>query len=115
MDTSRETEQERSDAWRWILGAGGAALALAFFANRVDRYMENAPARDRGHAEMMRELRTAQTSLPSRVTDDRLKVRIPTDATRWSVQGADKSSHEEPSSHEAAAGHEGGEHEDHDH
>ncbi len=77
MDTHRETEKERADAIRWLCGAGAGALALSFFAYSVDRYMESASTRDRAHSDMLAEIRSAQTSLPSRVTDDRLKVRIP--------------------------------------
>lgn len=82
MDTKRETEKEKADALRWIIGAGIGAVGLATFAYSVDRYQESATARDRAHSEMLRELRVAQTTLPSRTTDDRLKVRIPMDAPR---------------------------------
>ena len=63
---------EVSGGIKWLICAGAAAVALSatlFWAD--DTVMGGAIARDKHHAEQMRELRVAQSSLPSRVTDER--------------------------------------------
>ena len=67
-------EIENKDAGAWFLFAGLAALLLSFFLFRVDNYQSNAKGRDYTHAQMMREMRIAQSSLPSRVTDARQEM-----------------------------------------
>jgi hypothetical protein len=67
--------KEAAGAITWLLCAGGAALALsAFLFWADDTVMGGAQARDKAFAEQMKELRVAQSSLPSRVTDDRQKL-----------------------------------------
>lgn len=67
MDVSRE--EERS-AHLWFLIAGTFAVGLSVFLTCVDQGLTNSP-RERELASTLRELRTAQTSLDSRVTDQR--------------------------------------------
>lgn len=58
--------------FKWLLGAGAAALGLSlalFWAD--DSVMGKARQRDIAHNVQLRELRIAQSSLPSRVTDER--------------------------------------------
>jgi hypothetical protein len=88
-------ESKTSDstgAFKWLIGAGAAAIALSIFLFWADNtVMGGAAARDRHHAEQMRELRTAQASLPSRVTDDRQTLPL-------SIEG-DESDTYEPAAH----------------
>jgi hypothetical protein len=66
---------EARDGIKWLARMGAFALALSatlFWADHV--VMGGAAARDKHHAEQMKELRVAQSSLPSRVTDDRQKL-----------------------------------------
>lgn len=66
---------EARDGIKWLLRVGGLALLLSGFLFWVDEVvMGGAVARDKHHAEQMRELRVAQSSLPARVTDDRQKL-----------------------------------------
>jgi hypothetical protein len=63
---------EVNGAIRWLLGAGAAAIGLSialFWAD--DSVMGKAKERDIAHNAEMRELRIAQYSLPSGVTDER--------------------------------------------
>lgn len=63
---------EIQGSYKWLLFAGGLALILSctlFWAD--NSIMGSAKERDIEHAAKMRELRTAQASLPARVTDDR--------------------------------------------
>jgi hypothetical protein len=63
---------EVSGGIKWLLGAGAAAIGLSlalFWAD--DSVMGKAKERDIAHNAAMRELRIAQSSLPSGVTDER--------------------------------------------
>ncbi len=65
-DKSKQAQLARN----WLLGAGIAALALISFLVWTDNYLTNS----KGEQELntvLKEIRTAQTSLPSRVTDNR--------------------------------------------
>ena len=67
-----ETQSEELLSGRsWFIGAGVAALILSFCLFRVDEYLSQGPVREHEHNERMRALRTAQLSVPSRVTDSR--------------------------------------------
>lgn len=66
---------EAQDGIKWLVRMGAFALALSATLFWVDQFvMGGAVARDKHHAEQMRELRVAQSSLPARVTDDRQKL-----------------------------------------
>ena len=63
---------EENGAVRWLLGAGAAAIGLSlvlFWAD--DSVMGNAKERDVAHNAQLRQLRVAQSGLPSGVTDER--------------------------------------------
>jgi hypothetical protein len=63
---------EVNGAYRWLLGAGAAAIGLSlalFWAD--DSVMGKAKERDVAHNAQLRELRVAQAGLPSGVTDQR--------------------------------------------
>ena len=63
---------EVNGAFRWLLGAGAAAIGLSlalFWAD--DSVMGKAKERDIAHNVQLRELRVAQSGLPSGVTDER--------------------------------------------
>jgi hypothetical protein len=63
---------EVNSAYRWLLGAGAAAIGLSlvlFWAD--DSVMGKAKERDIAHNAQLRELRVAQSSLPSGVRDER--------------------------------------------
>jgi hypothetical protein len=63
---------EVNGAIRWLLGAGAAAIGLSialFWAD--DSVMGKAKERDIAHNAQLRDLRIAQSSLPSGVTDER--------------------------------------------
>lgn len=58
------------DGIRWFFIAGTAALALSLFLFFVDEGLSNSKSEQR-LAETLRELRTAQASLPSGAVDPR--------------------------------------------
>jgi len=63
---------EATGGVKWLIGAGAAAIGLSiclFWAD--DSVMGKAKERDIAHNAEMRELRIAQYSLPSGVTDER--------------------------------------------
>ncbi len=63
---------EVNGAFRWLLGAGAAAIGLSlalFWAD--DSVMGKAKERDIAHNAQLRELRLAQSALPAGVTDER--------------------------------------------
>lgn len=63
---------EVNGAFRWLLGAGAAAIGLSLFLFWADdSVMGKAKERDIAHNAQLRELRIAQSSLPSGVTDER--------------------------------------------
>jgi hypothetical protein len=63
---------EVNGAFRWLLGAGAAAIGLSLFLFWADEsVMGKAKERDIAHNAKLRELRVAQSSLPSGVTDER--------------------------------------------
>lgn len=63
---------EVNGAFRWLLGAGAAAIGLSLFLFWADdSVMGKARERDIAHNAQLRELRVAQSALPSGVTDDR--------------------------------------------
>ena len=78
----------------WLLCAGAAALALCTFLFWADNtVMGGAQARDKAFAEEMKELRVAQSSLPSRVTDDRQKLTLTIEAESNSGIDSHEASH----------------------
>jgi hypothetical protein len=63
---------EVNGAIRWLLGAGAAAIGLSLFLFWADdSVMGKAKERDIAHNAQLRDLRIAQSSLPSGVTDER--------------------------------------------
>jgi len=90
---------EGKDAIKWIVCAGGAAVALAVILFWTDTsYMSGSTARDRAHNAQMRELRAAQASVPGDVTDSRQT--IPLDIEHMPGHQADASAH--PAEHNHA-------------
>ena len=74
---------EVNGAFRWLLGAGAAAIGLSLFLFWADEsVMGKAKERDIAHNAQLRELRVAQSALPSGVTDERqlLPLQIEADA-----------------------------------
>ena len=63
--------KEAQGAARWFFGAGAAALAFSGFMAITD-YKLSHSKREQILGATLRELRIAQSSLPSRVTDRRL-------------------------------------------
>jgi hypothetical protein len=59
-----------SDAQRWFFGAGLAAVLLSILLAMVDYRLSHSKG-EQVLGSTLRELRTAQSSLPSRVTDTR--------------------------------------------
>jgi hypothetical protein len=57
-------------AKNWLIGAGIAALCLISFLVWADDYLINSK-KEEELTKRLAEIRTAQTSLPSRVTDNR--------------------------------------------
>lgn len=63
---------EATSGITWLIGAGAAAIGLSLFLFWADdSVMGKAKERDIAHNAAMRELRIAQSSLPSGVTDER--------------------------------------------
>ncbi|MEZ4755072.1 MAG: hypothetical protein R3A13_12385 [Bdellovibrionota bacterium] len=60
----------RSLGFRWLFGAGFVAIALAYTLFNVDLTLTSSDVEIK-RAETILTLRGAQTTLPSRVTDDR--------------------------------------------
>ncbi len=58
------------DASTWLIGAGAFGVALSVFLALADYGMSRSTGEQR-LGNTLRELRTAQASLPSRVTDER--------------------------------------------
>ena len=74
---------EVNGAFRWLLGAGAAAIGLSLFLFWADEsVMGKAKERDIAHNAQLRELRVAHSALPSGVTDERqlLPLQIEADA-----------------------------------
>ncbi len=61
---------EASDGYRWFFGMGLVAVCFAIFLATVDQRLSQSD-RERVLGATLKELRTAQASLPSRVTDSR--------------------------------------------
>ena len=59
-----------ADAFRWIIGAGAFALLLTAFLIAADYGLSHSD-REKRLGETLRELRTAQASMASHVTDQR--------------------------------------------
>jgi hypothetical protein len=57
-------------AIRWFFGAGAAAIIFALFLVWADDYLANSTSEKR-LSNILREIRTAQSSLPSNVSDQR--------------------------------------------
>ncbi len=62
--------QIASDARRWFFGAGLMAILLSIFLAMTDYKLTHSD-REQVLGATLKELRTAQSSLPSRVTDER--------------------------------------------
>ena len=58
------------DAFTWLIGAGAFAVALSVFLALADYGMSRSDGEQR-LGNTLREIRTAQASLPARVTDER--------------------------------------------
>ncbi len=67
MENSPEIEKA---GLRWFFGAGIIALGFSIFLACVD-FRLSTSNREQQRTKMLREIREAQTSLDSRVTDDR--------------------------------------------
>jgi|688.fasta_scaffold1985958_1 hypothetical protein len=64
--------KESRDGITWLLCAGGIAILFSISLYCADEHvMGKATERDHKHAAEMAELRTAQVSVPGRVTDER--------------------------------------------
>ena len=77
---------EVNGAFRWLLGAGAAAIGLSlalFWAD--DSVMGKAKERDIAHNVQLRELRVAQSGLPSGVTDERQTLPLEIEAEAQGV------------------------------
>ena len=61
----------KSDAYRWILMAGGGAVLLSCFLAWADYTLSHSDY-DRRLGETLRELRTAQSSMASGAVDSRI-------------------------------------------
>ncbi len=57
-------------ATKWFFGAGAAALVLCLFLVWADDYLSNSKGEEQLR-QSLHTLRTAQSSIPSRVTDER--------------------------------------------
>ena len=62
--------KEAADGYRWFFGMGLVAICFAIFLATVDKRLSESDSERRLGA-ALRELRTAQAGLPSRVTDSR--------------------------------------------
>ena len=63
---------EANGAFKWLFGAGAAAIGLSLFMFWADdTVLGNAKQRDIAHNAQLRELRVAQSALPAGVTDER--------------------------------------------
>jgi hypothetical protein len=63
---------EATGGFKWLVGAGAAAIGLSLFLFWADdSVMGKARERDIAHNAELRELRVAQSALPSGVTDER--------------------------------------------
>ena len=65
-----DTLKIESDGWRWFFIAGGAAVLLTLFLVWTDSYLSNSK-REEILRDTLYDLRTAQASLPSEVSDPR--------------------------------------------
>jgi hypothetical protein len=92
---------ELQGGYKWLMIAGGLAVALSCFLFWVDDVvMQNAPERDKQHAAQMRELRVAQSGLSARVTDDRQTLPLVLEQQdHASLKAADAHEHGEDHSH----------------
>ncbi len=63
-------QQEVKDGMRWLFSAGAFAIALTVFLFFTDHKLSTS-TREQDLGNTLRELRTAQSSLASRVTDER--------------------------------------------
>jgi hypothetical protein len=62
--------QEQKDGMRWLYSAGAFAVVLSIFLFVSDHKLSTS-TREKDLGNTLRELRTAQTSLTGRVTDER--------------------------------------------
>lgn len=70
------SDSEKVGAKTWLVVAGGLAIVLSVALFKVDEYLVRGPERERAHNAQLAELRTAQASLPSRVTDNRQTLEL---------------------------------------
>jgi hypothetical protein len=81
---------EAKDGINWLIRAGVVAIIFSAVLYYTDEHiMGGAIARDKQHAEMMKELRVAQSALPARVTDERQTLPL----TLEQEEAAGKASH----------------------
>lgn len=64
------TQAEQQDGMRWFIGAFLVAILFTAFLMRSDHYLTFSP-REANLGRDLRVLRSAQTTLPSRVSDPR--------------------------------------------
>ena len=62
--------EDEKAGMRWLFGAGAFALLVSFGLMRIDDYLSNSKSQQKLGA-TLHELRLAQTSLSSAVSDDR--------------------------------------------
>lgn len=65
-------DEESRTAYRWFFLAGAAAIIFAWFLYSADERLSHSN-RERALGETIYEMRSAQHSFDSRVTDERLK------------------------------------------
>lgn len=65
-----DNETIEADAIKWIISAGGFAVLLSLFLVTADYQLSHSD-KEKRLGETLRELRTAQASMASRVTDPR--------------------------------------------
>lgn len=67
------TEKQRKDSWIWLFAGGTFAICLALFLFWADRYLSTSD-REQRLGETLRELRSAQVSLPGSVDPRQLGI-----------------------------------------
>ena len=60
----------QADGYRWFFVVGAIAICFSIFLANIDKRLSESD-KEKRLGDTLRELRTAQTTLPSRVTDSR--------------------------------------------
>jgi hypothetical protein len=85
------THKESRDGITWLLCAGGIAILFSISLYCADEHvMGKATERDHKHAAEMAELRTAQASVPGRVTDERQLLPLTIEQEAPAASGSNK-------------------------